>query len=300
LLRVGGFSLISAKPKVGKSTIARQLALSVSRGGSFLGRSAIAGKVLYISLEEIRQEIRNHFRILGATGEDNLEIFVGSLPKDPIEWLGVAIKKHKPNLVIIDTLFRITRVVNLNDYAQVTEALDPILELARDNAVHIMGIHHSRKGESSGGDGILGSTAILGSVDNAIMMDRDKTSQTIKSIQRYGCDIEETHLIFDESTKSFEMGENKEVKIFESHKSNIVNFLRSTNKQVSRDEIESNIKGSTSNKRQSLRELVEEGTVRQSGEGVRGKPHMYSCFPVSAPTQETIKQAMSKSNSLMI
>lgn len=38
LLPTGGFSIIAAKPKVGKSTIARELALNVAKGESFLDR----------------------------------------------------------------------------------------------------------------------------------------------------------------------------------------------------------------------------------------------------------------------
>jgi hypothetical protein len=46
-LPASGFSLLVAKPKVGKTTLARHLSLTVSRGHPFLGRSTQQGPVIY-------------------------------------------------------------------------------------------------------------------------------------------------------------------------------------------------------------------------------------------------------------
>jgi AAA domain len=48
----GTLSLCVAKPKVGKGTIARNLALSVSRGDSLFGWATKKGLVIYLALEE--------------------------------------------------------------------------------------------------------------------------------------------------------------------------------------------------------------------------------------------------------
>jgi len=61
-LPVGGFSILSAKPKVGKPTLARNLALAVSRGEPFLGRETVKGKILYLCLEEKRAEVAKYLR----------------------------------------------------------------------------------------------------------------------------------------------------------------------------------------------------------------------------------------------
>ena len=47
-------SVFAAKPKVGKSTFARNLAMAVARGNPFLGRNTAKGPVVYLALEEIR------------------------------------------------------------------------------------------------------------------------------------------------------------------------------------------------------------------------------------------------------
>src|SRR5439155_10912512 len=61
LLPQSGFSIVSAKPKVGKSCFARQLALSVSRGDPFLNLPTQQGVVVYLALEERRDGFRQHF-----------------------------------------------------------------------------------------------------------------------------------------------------------------------------------------------------------------------------------------------
>src|SRR5439155_18507176 len=69
LLPLGGLSLLAAKPKVGKSTLARNLALAVARGEPFLDRAVRPGPVVYLALEEHRAGVAEHFTRLGATDE---------------------------------------------------------------------------------------------------------------------------------------------------------------------------------------------------------------------------------------
>jgi RecA-family ATPase len=51
-------SLLVAKPKVGKTTLAFNLAVAVSRGEEFLGRKTTQGPVVYLALEEKKGEIK--------------------------------------------------------------------------------------------------------------------------------------------------------------------------------------------------------------------------------------------------
>ena len=68
MLPAGGISALAAKPKTGKSTLARQLAVCVARGEPFLGRETTKSPVIYSSrLREKRSEALAHFRAMGAT-----------------------------------------------------------------------------------------------------------------------------------------------------------------------------------------------------------------------------------------
>jgi len=65
-LPAGGISILSAKPKVGKSTLARCLALAVARGEQFLGCPTTQGTVVYLALEEKRSEVQRAFSGFGC------------------------------------------------------------------------------------------------------------------------------------------------------------------------------------------------------------------------------------------
>ena len=121
MLPAGGFGIVAAKPKVGKSTLVRVLALAVASGRPFLGRMTTKGAVIYLALEEKRSEVRKHFRDMGVTGEEEIYIFASTAPINALAQIRAVVEEGKPALLIIDPLFRFARVKDGNDYAQVTK-----------------------------------------------------------------------------------------------------------------------------------------------------------------------------------
>ena len=109
---------------------------------------------------------------MGATGDEPIDISTTSAPADGLAQVRAIAEQRKPVLIIIDPLFRFTRVKDGNDYAQVTQALEPLLRLARETRAHVLCVHHSGKTHREDGDNILGSTAIFGSVDTLLTMKR--------------------------------------------------------------------------------------------------------------------------------
>lgn len=125
LLPSGGVSLLAAKPKCGKSTLTRNLALSVARGDSFLGRATVQAPVVYVSLEEKRSFVFGHFRRMGVTNEP-IAPHVGSLEKSQIEDMATIeanILEHNAKLCIIDPMLKFVRVKDGNDYTGVQNGL---------------------------------------------------------------------------------------------------------------------------------------------------------------------------------
>jgi RecA-family ATPase len=57
LLPQGSLGLLSAYPKVGKSTLVSQLTVAVAKGRDFLGRHTRQGGVLYVAAEERREDV---------------------------------------------------------------------------------------------------------------------------------------------------------------------------------------------------------------------------------------------------
>ncbi len=293
LLPMGGFSLLVAKPKAGKTTLARNLALAVARGQSFLTRATHPGAVIYLALEEKRSEVRKHFHDLGAIGTEAIFIHVASAPADALEQLRTVAQEKIIVLVIIDPLFRFTRVKDGNDYAQVSAALEPLLVLARETGAHVLVVHHAGKGEREGGDVILGSTAIFAAVDTALIMRRTERYRTLQSIQRYGEDLPETVLKFDPMSRAVTLGESKEGEEASRLKDAILSALQAqednleTGHPLTEAELNEEIEGRTAHKRKALRELYSGDTnptrehgntktcIARIGKGGKSDPFRY-------------------------
>jgi hypothetical protein len=290
LLPSGGFSIIVAKPKVGKSTLVRQMALAVSKGDSFLDRSTHAGSVLYVALEEKQSEVKKHFSLLGFEGQEPIYLYVGSVPQDAQKWLEEGIQKHRPVLVIIDTLFRFVNIRNGNDYAEVTKALTPILDLTRTYKAHVMVVHHAGKGDRDASDVTLGSTAILGSVDTQIVLKKKDGRRTIETVQRYGKDMEATVLEYDENARRTTLGVSKESSDIDHMEELISDFLFDQTEPCLQKEIEEAVEGRTALKRRALKTSVQKGLIQRAGTGKKKDPFLYSCSLVPALYVEQVKQ----------
>lgn len=63
-----GYTVLSAPRKIGKSWLALQMCMAVANGGTLLGRQAVKGQALYITLEETMDMSASRMRkMIGAT-----------------------------------------------------------------------------------------------------------------------------------------------------------------------------------------------------------------------------------------
>jgi 5S rRNA maturation endonuclease (ribonuclease M5) len=286
LLPSAGLSIVAAKPKTGKSTLARQLALSVAQGSDFFGRGTRRGEVIYLALEEKQQEITAHFRALGATGDESIRIHCAPAPAEALHECQVLLKNHPASLLIIDPLFKFARVKDGNDYAQMTGALEPILTLARQSGTHVLLVHHTGKNErSDAADAILGSTAILGNVDTAIILARRDNYRTILTRQRYGLDLPESLLNFDPDRRAMTLGASREQAVQEKVEQDIIVFLGS-NAGAREAEILDAVSGRKQGKVAALRRLLD-NRVRRQGKGGKSDPYKYFLVPCSPHPDNT-------------
>jgi len=274
MLPAGGTSLIVAKPKVGKSTLSRQLALAVARGEPFLGRDTSKGPVVILAFEEKRGEARAHLRAMGGARADEVHLHFGSAPDNAIAELRALVEKLKPALVIVDPLFRLAGVRDANDYAQVLRALAPLTDLARETGAHVSAVHHAGKGEREGADAILGSTAIFGSVDTAVLMKRGAEFRTISTVQRYGEDLPESVLSFDREAKTAELAGTRAEAEEERISAEVLAALAGK-QPTGEEDLLADIEARTGPKRKVLRLLVKDGKVSRTGSGKRGDPFRY-------------------------
>jgi hypothetical protein len=302
-LPAGGISVLSAKPKVGKSTLARCLALAVARGEPFLGCETTQGPVIYLALEEKRSEVRRHFVELGASGDEPIHIHCAAAPKDAMPELCKVVAELKPALVVIDPLFKFVRVADEKAYAETCQAIEPLLTLARETGAHVMLVHHNGKAERADAtDAILGSTAIFGGVDAALILKRTDRYRTLQSCQRYGVDWPETVLEFDPITRALSLGKEKSEAEAGRIAEAILEYLRPSQEAHTREEIEAHVEGKTGPTRTAIRQLVEANRIVREGIGRRGDPFRYrflfSCSPHIPGTreQETENRAETRIN----
>lgn len=270
LLLDGGMSLLAAKPKVGKSTLARVLAVSVARGAPFLERQTVAGPVLHLALEEHSQVVLHHFQAMGAV-DAPVYVCFGPAPEQALGWFEARIVAHRPRLVIVDPLFKLIRLPDANDYAQVSRAFEPLIALARRHNCHILCVHHLGKSDRAGADAILGSTALFGAVDNALLLKRRDNTRLITTHPRIGPELPETVISLDPATGlvvcgGASRGDGDDL---------AARVLAVCTTPMTEPEIQAAVRGNRTLIGAALRALVAQGALFRTGSGQRGSPYRY-------------------------
>lgn len=270
-----GTSIVVSKPKIGKTTFARNLAAAISMGQDFLGLKTKKSVVVYIAAEENREQFKKSLSHFDPETIQDLYIHTGHTPPNLIECLEQYMEEMKPSLIILDTMIRAINVADTNSYAEMTKALAPFQEFATKYQCHVMFIHHAGKMEREHGDGVLGSTAIFGSVDSLIMLEKRKDHIYLKTIQRYGQSLEPHVLYYNKETRSHSIGESSNEIQNATHEEKVLTFLRSVT-AATEGEIHKNVEGHKSIVGATIRRLVSERKLTREGNGKRNDPYLYS------------------------
>ena len=273
LLPTGSLSILIAKPKVGKSSLIRELVRDVALGETFLGREVDPGLVIYLAFEERIHSVREAFESMAVPQDAQILLTVDKSDCPDVETLVKLIEKHKPSLVIIDTLIRFCKVQDLNDYVGVTRAMEPLAELARSSGCSILVSHHGKKGETeNNGDSALGSTALFGMVDTLIRIRVDGQNRRIISTeQRYGDSLESSMLSMDRSTKRVHIEGSLHQDRMKSIRADILDLFNGA--PISLPVIRGVIKDNKVP--QLLNEMVAEGVLKRTGSGKKNSPYEF-------------------------
>ena len=278
LLPSDGISILAAPPKVGKSTLVRCLATCVARGLEWLGRETKQGDVLHLALEERAFTVAQHYSTLAAP-RDRIHIMLARDKPDPVsrfDMLRETIRHLHPRLVIIDSLFRWTDIQDGNAYAEVMAKLEPTVNLSRECKAHILLIHHARKSGGEYGAEVLGSQGLTASVDTIMSLERDNGHRTLYATGRDGVDMEKVVLTMDKATGWVTASGTKR----EADRMNVARlvlaFLRDQTEPVTQSVIIEGVEAKTQTIIAALTMLTRDADIVVSGEGVRGKPWLYS------------------------
>jgi hypothetical protein len=305
ILPAGGTSLLVGKPKEGKSTLARMLACDVVAGCPFLGRyPTTKGAVLYWAFEESEHHVREQFLRLmasasgGAAIDPELIDFAPGGREPTAMQFAQTLERKQYALAIVDPLIRLVTLSDINAYSSVYAELSKLVDLARRTKTHVMLVHHAGKGKRSGADVILGSQALFGAVDAALLLARGRGGRgVIKSHQRYGNDLAPVQLLFDPASGRFQIvSPQNDDQSNEQFEHRILEVL--AGEVLTEAEIRKGVGGNQSLTAKALRKLVKEGRVLRDCSGRRQDPYRYRAAVPPVRTNNEQKKADSSPTSI--
>ena len=274
VLPVRNLSLLVAKPKVGKSTFAVALSICIARGYPFLGRGMQQASVAYLSLDAALADILETFKVFGLKDSDPIHLHAGRAPAKALAWLLEQVTKHAIRFVVIDTMQRLFRFRDLNDYATISNDLEPVL----DSNAHIMLLHHAGKGQGDDLDSAIGSTALRGLAYSFLHMKRlpDSTQRIFRTDQRGGRNFEEI-AISDGATGYIEKVGSKEEAEIDHCKPMIREFLieEANPDGITEKEIRLAVSVRGRILVRAVRRMLATNDLERIGTGKRGNPYRY-------------------------
>lgn len=205
-----GLTFLIGKPKVGKSWLAMQLALSVMTGGKMLNRDVEKGRVLYLALEDNERRLQTRMRKQNWVNDQGVEFMFTNDFRDQITALNTGggkrllrhIENQKFKVVIVDTFSRSIHGDQL-DPAEMTEAVGPLQQYALNKGIALIIVDHMPKNSGDFSDpiaNIYGSVAKAGVTDTAWAIYKEQGKAGAK-LAINGRDVEEhlLQLTFDRS-----------------------------------------------------------------------------------------------------
>jgi hypothetical protein len=163
----GRLTLLCARPKLGKSTFTAHYVARKVLGGEFLGQPLEAAPVLWVSgPEESKYDIVRRFQELGV-GNEQIWIYTGL---SDIHAIAAKAAEIGAQLVVLDTLGRITGIRGESDNQAWVLWSNEALPVIRESNAAWLGVHHARKAGGKDGEAIRGASALFGLVDIAVSL----------------------------------------------------------------------------------------------------------------------------------
>lgn len=272
-----GLTILSGKPKLGKSWMALGLSIAVASGGKALGSLDVErGGVLYFALEDPWIRLKN--RLISILGEekppDNLVLYNSwkKLDEGGLGKLETEIKKrHDIRLVIIDTWvrFRGQRKTGSSLYYDDYQSFEGLKALTDKRKIGILVIHHDRKpGALDPIDMVSGTSGVTGGVDTVMTLRRER-GKADAVLFVTGRDVEERELAlrFDKVTWSWILlGEAEEVRL-SKERQDIINLLREAGRAIGPKEVAEILNKPYTSIKLLLSRMAREGQLKSEEKG---------------------------------
>lgn len=278
-LPINSTSMIAGQPRTGKTTLAANLALAISRGARFLGRDTMQSNVCYVSIDNSESEFRSVLNQIGMMKTDRVWIHSGKVPDRRVDWLMEQIQARDVKFVVIDTFQRFFEIRNINDSPECIAAMSPLDLKAKEAGIHVMYLHHAGKGDPKNPNttqtALLGSITIKGMVPWYFEYSRVGTGQRIlNSDFRGGKNFENAYIEQERKSGWSVLMGNLEDALIQDCTTKILDFIdeegKATENQL-REAIDA--RGITVSK--ALRRLFKNDQLSRCGTGKRGDAFTY-------------------------
>lgn len=278
----GMVTLLSARPKIGKTTLFFNFLKSLFNKQQFLGcATSIEGKVLLLTEEPVTL-IKRRLDRMGLVNNDFLIILRFSIQNwnEAMDQIRRAIETEQVVFVVVDTLAAFWGVEVENDASEVIKALQLLQVIAQEKNIAVLLIHHLRKMSGEEGTAHRGSGALLGAVDIGLELYKNPNTATrrnLKSMSRFEETPAEVLIELKEAEGYVSLGAPSQVERSEV-KQMVLDALPGPNDEpINRDKLseEFDPKPSASILKEVLAELVDDDSVERHGKGVKNSPYLY-------------------------
>ncbi len=178
-----GLAVVGGAPKLGKSSLVKNLVLRRASGASWLGFPTAKGRTLVVQAEIPEPELQKRLGLMlkdaDEVPEPNTIYFLTdrSIKLDRPEGLALLrqhIARVRPDLLVIDPLarFMVGDESGTKDMGAFIAALDLLIQ---DYNLTVLVVHHTGKPGPDGREGghrLRGSSALFAAADSVLMLDR--------------------------------------------------------------------------------------------------------------------------------
>lgn len=167
--------MVVAPPKTFKSTLINNFAISIASGNSFCGKKVKQGGVMILQGENTLQNERRRLqKIYKDAYKLPIYYIETQLTLDNIELVKDAIIDNNIKMLVIDPLYILFGVGDINSQKDVTSKLTKLTRLKKETGVSIMVVHHTKKVDSEhkmSANDIYGSAFFNGWYESMIMLE---------------------------------------------------------------------------------------------------------------------------------
>ena len=280
----GGLTLLSAKVKMGKTTLATRLVEAVLEGKPFIGARTRYTPIVYLT-EQPRVSFNVALQRANLTEKADLRLLhftdtLGTAWASVAAAAGEECERLGSNLLIIDTLAQFAGLLGdeENNSGAQLEAIRPLQAIA-GQGVALLILSHDRKSGGEVGDATRGSSALPGAVDIVLSLRRPdgssrKSLRVVQSLSRFSETPNE--LVIELTDKGYiALGEKADVALQEAREAILAALPSSEANGITIDEMLETVKVMRSTAQRALKELITGGRIQKVGTGRKRNAFRY-------------------------